>query len=101
MKVAFLCTALALAVAPAMGTELVAYDGNSTVHFDSAACTNTAVLSHVEASAHEQFRMALAELKGQTFRACWRVTPIGAHLVYEDGDQGLIPLAALKEPVNV
>jgi len=35
-------------------------------------------------------------VQGRTFAACWRMTPNGAHVMYEDGDQGLVPLSDLK-----
>jgi hypothetical protein len=34
--------------------------------------------------------------QGQRFQACWRLVGNAAHLVYEDGDQGIIPTTELK-----
>ena len=39
---------------------------------------------------------ASAVLEGQSFAGCWRVMGNAAHLLYEDGDEGLIPLSDLK-----
>jgi hypothetical protein len=39
-------------------------------------------------------------VEGQTFTACWRVVGNAAHLLYEDGDQGIIPLAELKPEMS-
>jgi hypothetical protein len=43
---------------------------------------------------------ANAVVDGQPFRACWIVDGDAAHLLYEDGDQGLIPLADFKQPTS-
>jgi hypothetical protein len=43
---------------------------------------------------------ASAVVDGQPFRACWIVDGDSAHLLYEDGDQGLIPLADFKQPTS-
>jgi hypothetical protein len=37
-------------------------------------------------------------VQGQSFKACWLVDGSDAHLLYEDGDQGLIPLSEFKAP---
>jgi hypothetical protein len=34
--------------------------------------------------------------QGQRYQACWRMMGNAAYLVYEDGDQGIIPAAELK-----
>jgi hypothetical protein len=44
----------------------------------------------------EEYKSATAVVDGQTFNACWRPVGNAAHLMYEDGDQGLIPLSDLK-----
>ena len=41
-------------------------------------------------------RHSSAVLQGQAFTGCWRVMGNAAHLLYEDGDEGLIPLSDLK-----
>ena len=38
----------------------------------------------------------MAIVEGRTFTACWRKAANVAHLLYEDGDQGIVPLADLK-----
>ena len=37
-------------------------------------------------------------VQGQMFKACWILDGHAAHLIYEDGDQGLIPLQDFKAP---
>ena len=95
MRFVLLCGA-ALAAAPAMSQDLVARQGNDTVRLADAPCTSEQVLSRLKPELRAQFRAALAVVEGRTFEACWRPAGNAAHLLYEDGDQGLVPLADLK-----
>jgi hypothetical protein len=61
-----------------------------------AACKSELVLGRIEAGSAAQYRAASALFQGQRFQACWRMVGNAAHLVYEDGDQGIIPAAELK-----
>lgn len=94
MRVLLLCAALA--AAPAFAGDLVARQGGDTVHLADAPCTSPQVLSRLEPRLQDQFKAATATVQGRTFAACWRLTEAGAHLLYEDGDQGLVPLTELK-----
>lgn len=99
---ALLCACCCAAVAgPALATDLVAYLGSDVVRLTGEACTNEAVLERIEPKVQASFHLATAVLQGQRFVACWRITPTGAHLVYEDGDQGLVPLTNFKVPVDI
>lgn len=93
--IASICTACAL-VAPALAAELVATEGQDTVRLAETACTNTTVLEQADPEIRPLLRAATAELQGRNFVACWRPTAAGAHLIYEDGDQGLVPLTHLR-----
>lgn len=94
MKVALLCAALI--AAPAFAADLVAYNGRDSVRLADSPCQSEQVLTHVLPQMHSQFRAATAVVDGRTYAACWRVMGPAAHLLYEDGDQGLIPLTDLK-----
>ncbi len=100
MRTAFLCAAL-LAAAPAMANELVAYNGSDSIRLMDSECTSETVLRHLEPGTQSEFRAAAAVLQGQSFTACWRAIPAAAHLVYEDGDQGIIPVSTLKETTGI
>lgn len=94
MRYAILCAALA--VAPAFANDLVAYNGGDSVHLSDSPCENEQVLSSLPPEIHADLRAASAVLQGQAFTGCWRVLGNAAYLLYEDGDQGLIPLSDLK-----
>jgi hypothetical protein len=99
MKFALLCAA-ALVAAPALADELVASNGNDSVRLSDGPCTSEQVLNRLKPQFHSVLRAASATVQGQTFKACWIVEGHSAHLLYEDGDQGLIPLADFKVPVS-
>lgn len=97
MKFALLCAA-ALLAAPVLADELVAKNGNDSVRLSDSPCSSEQVLNRLKPQYRSELRDATAVVQGQTFKACWIVEGQAAHLLYEDGDQGLIPLADFKIP---
>jgi hypothetical protein len=94
MKAFVLCAALA--AAPVFAEQLVARQGDDSVRLADSPCKSEQVLGRLEPKTHEEYKAATAVFQGQNFVACWRVMGGVAHLVYEDGDQGIIPMAELK-----
>ncbi len=101
MKCALLFAAAALAAAPALADELEASNGQDSVRLSDKPCSSEPVLKQVTPRFREMMKDASAVLNGQPFRACWIVDGDSAHLLYEDGDQGLIPLSDFKQPTSV
>lgn len=102
MKFALLscAAALALAAVPAMADELVASNGQDSVRLTDKPCASDQVLQRLTPRLRDMMRDASATVGGQQFHACWVVDGDAAHLLYEDGDQGLIPLSDFKQPVS-
>lgn len=100
MRTALLICTAALACAPAFAEDLVAYNGADSVRLGEAPCASKPVLERLQPQMQEQYKTALASVDGKSFAACWRVVGNAAHLVYEDGDQGVIPLAELKPQLS-
>jgi hypothetical protein len=91
------CAALAaFAAAPSFAQELVARQGDDSVRLSEATCSSELVLRRLDPATASEYKAASAVFQGQRFTACWRVMGNVAHLVYEDGDQGIIPVAELK-----
>lgn len=90
--------ALLLMLAPALGwaQNLIARQGDDWVRLYDRPCESELVIGRLAPGAAETYRAAVAGFQGQTFQACWRMVGDSAHLVYEDGDQGLIPKGELK-----
>ena len=97
MKFALLCAA-ALLAAPALADELVASNGTDSVRLSDKPCSSEPVLQRLTPRFREVMREATASVGGQQYRACWITNGDSAHLLYEDGDQGIIPLADFKQP---
>jgi hypothetical protein len=91
-----LLIAAALVAAPAFADDLVASNGNDSVRLSDGPCKNEQVLKLLEPKYQDKFKEATAKLNGQTFAACWHPLGSAALLLYEDGDQGLIPMTELK-----
>ena len=97
MKAAVFCAALAtFAVAPSFAQDLIARQGDDSVRLSDAACRSELVLSRIEPGTSTEYRSASAVFQGQRFQACWRMMGNAAYLVYEDGDQGIIPASELR-----
>lgn len=100
MRLSLLCAA-ALLAAPAMADELVASNGSDSVRLTDSPCSSEPVLNRLQPKFHGILKDASAVVQGQTFKACWVVRGDAAHLLYEDGDQGIIPLTDFKVPMSV
>ncbi len=94
MRVVLLCAAIA--AAPAFAQDLVARQGSDSVRLADGPCISKPVLGRLEPALQQDYKAATAVVQGRTFDACWRMTSQGAHLLYEDGDQGLVPTSDLK-----
>lgn len=86
---------------PARAAEYTANngDGDSVVASDQP-CTNAAVLAHIAPVFHGKMMAARAKVDGRDYAACWIRDGDSVHLVYEDGDQGLVPLSDFARPAS-
>ena len=91
-----LLVVLLLIASPALADELIASNGADVVRLSDKPCSSEAVLSRVTPRFHQIMRDATALVAGAEYRACWVVNGESAHLLYEDGDQGIIPLSDFK-----
>lgn len=92
MKYVLLCAA-ALLAAPAMADEVVASNGTDSVRLSDGQCSSQKIMEQIEPGMRDQLKDATATIGGQAFKACWVVDGQVAHLMYEDGDEGLVPLS--------
>jgi hypothetical protein len=102
MKAVVFCAAVAaaFAVAPTFAQDLIARQGDDSVRLSDNACKSELVLSRIEPGTAEEFHAASAVFQGQRFQACWRMVGNAAYLIYEDGDQGIIPASELKPELS-
>ena len=102
MKAVVFCAAalLTLAAAPSFAQTLVARQGDDSVRLSEESCKSSLVLSRLEPGVAGEFHAASAMFQGQRFQACWRMMGNAAYLIYEDGDQGIIPAQELKPELS-
>ena len=67
------------------------------MRLSDARCSSEQLLALTGQSAREQLKEAVATIAGQSSRACWAVQGEVAHLLYEDGDHGLVPLTEFRK----
>lgn len=91
-----ICAAL-LCASPAIAQTMVARHGDSQVTLFDKPCEIASVLRFIPEGHRQVFRKADANIAGQRWFACFRVVRDQVHMVYEDGDQGLIDVADFKE----
>jgi hypothetical protein len=96
MRTALFCAAVLMS-APVIAEEVVATNGSDSVRLSDAQCSNDKVLELVPPAVRAQLRDATAMIQGQSLKACWRVHGGAAHLLYEDGDQGIVPLTEFRK----
>ncbi|MGC3984754.1 MAG: hypothetical protein QM777_08520 [Pseudorhodoferax sp.] len=91
----------ALLATGARANDLVVNEGADSIRFTDAACSSQAVLQRIDPGDRPLFRTASATLQGQRYTACWSLVSTAVYLVYEDGDQGLVPVSKLKVPLDI
>jgi hypothetical protein len=96
-----LCAALLCAASSVHAQVLVARQGDDSVRLTGAECKSQLVLDRLDPSVAPHYRAASAVFQGQSYVACWRLVGNAAHLVYEDGDQGIIPATHLKPDASI
>lgn len=89
--------AAALAAGSAFAATMVARQGDSQVLLYDKPCEVASVLRFIPENYRPAFRRADAHIGGQKWFACFRVVEDKVHLIYEDGDQGLIDVTEFKE----
>lgn len=96
LTVAIAAVLTSCAVGAAGEPDFVAERGGEKVRLTNKECTHPQVVLRLTPEVAKNFRAASAVVSGQAFQACWHVVGNGAHLVYEDGDEGMVPLSDLK-----
>ncbi len=101
MRAAILALFAACSATSVHALTLVARQGDDSVRLTDSPCKSELVLGRLDPSVAAHYRAASAVFQGQAYQACWRLVGGAAHLVYEDGDQGIVPAAHLKPELDV
>ena len=100
MKLGLLLCAM-LAAAPAFTESLVAREGVDSARLSDQPCSNEQVLGHIEPKLRASLRAASVEVDGKSFAACWGPAGNAVYLLYEDGDEGLIPFSKIRPELSI
>jgi hypothetical protein len=87
-----------LLCAPLARADAIARQGSNWVRLTALLCKSEPVQERIKALGRDplDFRAASARFEGKDYAGCWIPRGGAAHVIYEDGDQGLIPLEDLK-----
>ena len=88
--------AMLLMAANAMA-DAEARNGQDWVRITGQPCTNAAVLERLDSAPAPVLWQAEAEFQGVRYAPCWHPTGNAIQLLYEDGDQGVLPTSTLRQ----
>lgn len=81
--------------------ERVAKAGRDEIRLFDSACIHAGTMALIKPEHLKRFKKATANIGGQYFYGCWADEEGVAFILFEDGDQVVIPLAAFKEAYGV
>lgn len=96
-----LALAILLASPAFAAQEMVAKSGDDVVRLIDLPCPYASVLRFIQDDYRKQFRKAEARVSGQRYFACFRLVDSTVHLIYEDGDQGMVPAGEFRAEPGV
>jgi hypothetical protein len=86
----------ALLALPALADDFIASNGRDSVRLTQGPCPKD-ILALMRPEIHDVVKAAVTKVNGKEFRGCWMVQPSGVvTLLYEDGDEGVVPLKDFK-----
>lgn len=96
MKNAAWFVALLVVAAPALGAQRVYTQGSDEVRVFDTPCVSVETLNRIPPNEREGWNKAAGRVSGQRFFGCWRALGDAIYILWEDGDQGVVPLEDLK-----
>lgn len=100
MKRLFILIVLVLATAPALAEKVFAQGGDEIRIFDSP-CVSVETMNRMPANARAGWNKAQGSIGGQRFFGCWREMTGVVYIIWEDGDQGVVPMIGFKEATEI
>jgi hypothetical protein len=85
----------------AKAQDRIARQGADSVTITDRPCGQKDILGTIGERVGSEFLAAHGRFGGKDYRACWRPLGPSAHIVYEDGDQGIVPLADFKPVLSI
>jgi hypothetical protein len=70
--------------------------GDDWIRIFDSPCVSAETMMRIPPAMRDQFRKVQARIGGQTFFGCYVFRNDAVYVIYDDGDQGVIPLSAFK-----
>jgi hypothetical protein len=77
--------------------DLMASSGKDYVQLHETVCSSPEVLKRIDPSIHALLKAGTAEVGGTKYALCWYPFQNHIALMYDDGDQGLVPMTYFTE----
>ena len=82
-----------LCVGPAFaGSYVYEHSPGNAVHLSDVACKHAVILAMVMDEFKDKFRKGRATVNGREYALCWIEAEDRAFMIYEDADQGVLPM---------
>jgi hypothetical protein len=101
MRIAIFLILLLLAPLALAGERVVRQGADEVRVFDSP-CVSAETIGRIPEKDREGWNKVQGRFNGQRYFGCWR--PLGdsaIHILWDDGDQGVIPLIELKPVLDI
>ena len=93
--------AATLAAGPAVAGDMIARQGADEVRLFDSPCVSVETMVRIDPQERDQYRKAQGLFQGQRFFGCWRKNGSIAQILWEDGDQGIVPFVELKPLLEI
>lgn len=101
MRALLLLPILLVAATAASAQERVIRHGDDEVRIFESPCVHAGTMALLNESVRDLYKKAEGRINGQRYYACWRQVGSLMHVMWEDGDQGMIPAADFKDAVTI
>jgi hypothetical protein len=81
--------------------ERVARQGDDEVHVFDSPCVSAQTIIRIPENAREGWGKMQGRYQGERFFGCWRALGDNILILWEDGDQGLLPVQDFKPVLEV
>jgi hypothetical protein len=87
---------LLVAAAPALAGERVARQGDDEVRVFDSPCVSAETIARMPEGSREGWNKVQGRFGGQRYFGCWRPAGDSVYILWEDGDEGVVPEQVLK-----
>lgn len=94
---ALIATSLVMLFAPGLALAYSeARQGDDWVRIFDSPCVSAETLARIPEQSRNTFSKAQGSFSGQKYFGCWRKMGDSVYIMWEDGDQGIVPQEDLK-----